>query len=157
MCFIRFISFAHYLFMYCCFFIFNLSSSLRHYLHTLQHFTEPNNIPYSSFFHSCFPSSHTPSLPLFLSSFLSFCASAWIISLLNCLQVHLCCFLMYSIWCQASHWILQFRYYIFSSRMVVSMSSVQFSSVTQSCPTLCDPINRSTPGLPVHHQLPEFN
>jgi len=29
------------------------------------------------------------------------------------------------------------------------------SSVTQSCPTLCDPINRSTPGLPVHHQLPE--
>ena len=30
------------------------------------------------------------------------------------------------------------------------------SSVAQSCPTLCDPINRSTPGLPVHHQLPEF-
>ena len=34
--------------------------------------------------------------------------------------------------------------------------SVQFSSVTQSRPTLCDPMNRSTPGLPVHHQLPEF-
>ena len=34
--------------------------------------------------------------------------------------------------------------------------SVQFSSVTQSCPTLCDPMNRSTPGLSVHHQLPEF-
>ena len=33
---------------------------------------------------------------------------------------------------------------------------VQFSSVTQSCPTLCGPMNRSTPGLPVHHQLPEF-
>ena len=32
----------------------------------------------------------------------------------------------------------------------------QFSSVTQSCPTLCDPMNRSTPGLPVHHQLLEF-
>ena len=32
----------------------------------------------------------------------------------------------------------------------------QFNSVTQSCPTLCDPMNRSTPGLPVHHQLPEF-
>ena len=31
-----------------------------------------------------------------------------------------------------------------------------FSSVTQSCPTLCDPMNCSTPGLPVHHQLPEF-
>ena len=32
----------------------------------------------------------------------------------------------------------------------------QFSSVAQSCPTLCDPMNHSTPGLPVHHQLPEF-
>ena len=37
-----------------------------------------------------------------------------------------------------------------------SLSSVQFSSVAQSCPTLCNPMNRSTPGLPVHHQLPEF-
>ena len=35
-------------------------------------------------------------------------------------------------------------------------SSVQFSSVAQSCLTLCDPMNRSTPGLPVHHHLPEF-
>ena len=35
-------------------------------------------------------------------------------------------------------------------------SSVQFSSVAQSCPTLCSPMNCSTPGLPVHHQLPEF-
>ena len=33
--------------------------------------------------------------------------------------------------------------------------SVQFNSVAQSCPTLCDPMNLSTPGLPVHHQLPE--
>ena len=32
----------------------------------------------------------------------------------------------------------------------------EISSVAQSCPTLCDPMNRSTPGLPVHHQLPEF-
>ena len=32
----------------------------------------------------------------------------------------------------------------------------QFSSVAQSCPTLCDPMNHSTPGLPVHHQLPEL-
>ena len=37
-----------------------------------------------------------------------------------------------------------------------SISSVQFSSVVQSCPTLCDPMNRSMPGLPVHHHLPEF-
>ena len=36
------------------------------------------------------------------------------------------------------------------------MSSVQFNSVTRSCPTLCNPMNRSTPGLLVHHQLPEF-
>ena len=34
--------------------------------------------------------------------------------------------------------------------------SVQFSSVTQLCPTLCDPMDWSMPGLPVHHQLPEF-
>ena len=36
------------------------------------------------------------------------------------------------------------------------MYPVQFSSVAQSCPTLCNPMNCSTPGLPVHHQLPEF-
>ena len=39
---------------------------------------------------------------------------------------------------------------------VFQFSSVQFSSVAQSCLTLCDPMNRSTPGLPVHHQLSEF-
>ena len=39
---------------------------------------------------------------------------------------------------------------------LVCEGSVQFSSVAQSCPTLCDPMNRSTPGLPVHHQFPEF-
>ena len=39
-------------------------------------------------------------------------------------------------------WLLKFR--------------VQFSSFAQSCPTLCDPMNHSTPGLPVHHQHPEF-
>ena len=37
-----------------------------------------------------------------------------------------------------------------------NFSSVQFSSVTQLCLTLCDPMNRSPPGLPVHHQLLEF-
>ena len=34
--------------------------------------------------------------------------------------------------------------------------SDQIRSVAQSCPTLCDPMNHSTPGIPVHHQLPEF-
>ena len=38
----------------------------------------------------------------------------------------------------------------------MEFTSVQFSSIAQSCLTLCDPMNRSTPGLPVHHQLPEF-
>ena len=39
--------------------------------------------------------------------------------------------------------------------MQTTHSGVQFSSVAQWCPTLCDSMNRSTPGLPVHHQLPE--
>ena len=39
---------------------------------------------------------------------------------------------------------------------IILFSSVQFSSVAQSRLTLCDPMNRSTPGLPVHHHLPEF-
>ena len=40
--------------------------------------------------------------------------------------------------------------------LLLVFSSVQFSSGAQSCLTLCDPMSRSTPGLPVHHQLPEF-
>jgi len=40
--------------------------------------------------------------------------------------------------------------------MCFQFSSVQFSSVAQSCTTLCDPMDHSTPSLPVHHQLPEF-
>ena len=35
------------------------------------------------------------------------------------------------------------------------LASIQFSLVAQSCPTLCDPMDSSTPGFPVHHQLPE--
>ena len=41
-------------------------------------------------------------------------------------------------------------------KSVEMYNRAQFSSVAQSCLTLCDPVNRSTPGLPVHHQLPEF-
>ena len=41
------------------------------------------------------------------------------------------------------------------SHLPQSLFISQFSSVTQSCPTLCDPMNHNTPGLPVH-QLPEF-
>ena len=42
------------------------------------------------------------------------------------------------------------------NHMFISIRSDQIRSVAQSCPTLCDPMNRSMPGLPVHHQLPEF-
>ena len=39
---------------------------------------------------------------------------------------------------------------------LVGFISIQFSSVAQSCPTLCDPMDCSTPGFPVHHQLSEL-
>ena len=45
---------------------------------------------------------------------------------------------------------------ILASRITNLLTYVQFSSVAQSCPTLCDPMNRRMPGLPVHHQLLEF-
>ena len=48
------------------------------------------------------------------------------------------------------------NFFFFEGYLGVEFSSVQFSSVAQSCPTLRDPMNRSTPGLPVHHHLPEF-
>ena len=45
---------------------------------------------------------------------------------------------------------------LFPNYCMVAFISDQIRSVAQSCPTLCDPMNRSTPGLPVNHQLPEF-
>ena len=42
------------------------------------------------------------------------------------------------------------------AKVIEHPGAFQFSSVAQSCSTLCDPMNRSTPGFPVHHQLPEF-
>ena len=45
---------------------------------------------------------------------------------------------------------------MYNGYMLNVIYSVQFSSVAQSCLTLCDPMNCSIPGLPVHHQLPEF-
>ena len=50
---------------------------------------------------------------------------------------------------------MQIKTTLRSHLTLIIISSVQFSSVAQSCPTLCDPMNRSTPGLPVHHQLLE--
>ena len=49
-----------------------------------------------------------------------------------------------------------FTFSISYSVLPLHLVSVQFSSVTQLCPALCDPMNRSMPGLPVYHQLPEF-
>ena len=46
--------------------------------------------------------------------------------------------------------------FVSECKFFFSLSSVQFSSVAQSCQTLCDLMNCSTPGLPVHHHLPEF-
>ena len=57
---------------------------------------------------------------------------------------------------------IHYRFFFFKMRTFKTQSLSnfqifnQFSSVAQSCPTLCDPMNHSTPGLPVHHQLPEF-
>ena len=45
---------------------------------------------------------------------------------------------------------------VFFTTWIFLFPCLRFSSVAQSCPTLCDPMNCSTPGLPVHHQLPEF-
>ena len=45
---------------------------------------------------------------------------------------------------------------VFTTKLPLYDITVQFSSVTQSSLTLCDPMNRSTPGVPVHHHLPEF-
>ena len=45
---------------------------------------------------------------------------------------------------------------LYPATLLNAVINSQFSSVAQSCPTLCNPMNRSTPGLPVHHQLPEF-
>ena len=74
-------------------------------------------------------------------------------------------YILYAFWCWIQYeqtwnimlnkisWTQKDKY---DSTYVKCISSVQFSSVAQSCLTLCDPMNRSTPGLPVHHQLPEF-
>ena len=63
---------------------------------------------------------------------------SWLWWLLSCVTV-------------SSHWVSHSF-----SFLIIQFSSVQFSSVAQSCPTLCDPMNLSMPGLPVHHHLPEF-
>ena len=75
--------------------------------------------------------------------------SAMLTSVLSCLceqDTSLLKFSMGSYFCQQRVKLLT----------VAHKAHARFSSVAQSCPTLCDPMNRSMPGLPVHHQLPEF-
>ena len=77
---------------------------------------------------------------------------AWTVSLQDYERINYCLSLLVCSTCFSSRSGCNrpFNSKVFSSR------THQFSSVTQSCPTLCVPMNRSTPGLPVHHQLPEF-
>ena len=82
----------------------------------------------------------------------------------NCTVVFWCWVVwdVYIFWITSKHFLLfsrlsfHFVNGFFCCAKVFKFTSVQFSSVTQSRPTLCNPMNRSTPGLPVHHQLPEF-
>ena len=70
-------------------------------------------------------------------------------------MLHITCSKMTKSYLEEKIWIF-YTCIIFRVWPFLNFNSVQFSSVTQSCPTLCDPINHGTPGLHVHHQLPEF-
>ena len=58
--------------------------------------------------------------------------------------------------CLMKVWRLTQKFLIKRYTKLPSNTSVQFNSVAQSCLILCNPMKSSTPGLPVHHQLPEF-
>ena len=77
-----------------------------------------------------------------------FLNSIYIWNIYVCVCVCVCVNIPY--WC-FSFWFTSFC--IIGSSFILL---IQFSSVAQSCPTLCDPMNHSTPGLPVHRQLQEF-
>ena len=68
------------------------------------------------------------------------------------------CFPLFQIDLSFYYWIVIILYIVWVQfpYQIHDISFSQFSSVAQSCPTLCDPMNHSTQGLPVHHQLPEF-
>ena len=80
------------------------------------------------------------------------------IKLNSCMEVHIfpSFLLSASIPTQYNSGVVDYEVILFLFCTSPDRSSVQFSSVAQSCLTLCDPMNHSTPGLPVHHQLPEF-
>ena len=95
-----------------------------------------NDIKYWIYLNLCFRYSGLPRMPVYFGFFCLFCSLKIFIILLSSL-------FLFTKWRN-----LKKRH--------KNLSSVQFSSVAQSYPTLCDPMNRSTPGLPVHHHLPEF-
>ena len=72
-----------------------------------------------------------------------------------CMCVCMCLFALSGFWLSFSIR-LSLHVYVFIIYRYIFYISVQFSSVAQSCPTLCDPMNCGTPGLPAQHQLPEF-
>ena len=59
-------------------------------------------------------------------------------------------------WWAAVHGVTKSRTRPSDFTFTLLIKTIQFNSVAQSCPTFCDPMNCSTPGLPVHPQLPEF-
>ena len=66
----------------------------------------------------------------------------------------LCIYLSFPV--RAAQWFLNVTLFIYFLSSLFCVYIYQFSSVAQLCLTLCNPMNRSTPGLPVHHQLLEF-
>ena len=89
-------------------------------------------------------------MPLFWSTFVSESISQTTFTIVPCFEMSTFCW-------SNSAWIVCLSKIKSNLRDWYAMfSSVQFSSVAQSCPTLCDPMNHSTPGLPVHHQFLEF-
>ena len=61
---------------------------------------------------------------------------------------------VYLWWIHVDIW--QNQYNIVKVKKILEPTQIRSNQITQSCLTLCDPMNHSTPGLPVHHQLPEF-
>jgi len=99
-------------------------------------------------------------LALLIFALVSFVSFAFIFALIFKIS-----FLLLTLWFFISSFSSCFRCWVrvfiwlfscFSRYAFIAMNlPLQFSSVSQSCPTLCDPTNHSTPGLPVHHQFPE--
>ena len=84
-----------------------------------------------------------------------FCLSweSFVITLKNCKEIY---YLHYSLYTLYKYHCIVLKDFPRLKFSYFSKYSVQFSSVTQLCLTLCDPMNHSTPGLPVHHQLLQF-